>query len=317
VPLPPILRPVGSDAFHSLLFPTGSAIVAASQCAWRRPDRWWAACIAHQRLRDGLAWERRSSDAMWRGAPNGLQWTVNDWRMQQRSKLVREFGTKPGFDVGFVQGIHARSENIQISHPGDASVMRVASRNQIFPPGYPLALDPQEAVNEMNREWVKKAQIGKNDHPKWRYLLHVDGQTASWGLAHKLNSGSVVLWVESARKHREYYYALLTPWVHYVPVAPDLSDLDSIRAWLDTAEGDARARQMARNAAQLFDTRLRQSDLYCYVYRLLASIKAAQVRGADRADEEFMQRALGPKAFAKFEDARDYAAWKASGWVGF
>jgi hypothetical protein len=302
VPLPPILRPVGSDAHHALLFPTGSFIVATAHCNWRAADHWWKICIAHQHLRDQLPWEKRKPEIMWRGAPNGVQWTINDWRMQQRAKLVRDFGKEPSFDVAFVQDIHARSEGDQYSYAGEAGVKRLASKNQIS------ENDPDAIVAEMLREWVKKDQIVKDDHPQYRHLLHVDGQTASWGLAHKINSGSVVLWIQSARNHREFYYPLLKPWIHYIPIQPDVSDLKSIAKWIHSNQ--ASVKQIARNAAHLADTRMRAQDLYCYVYRLLASIKAAQVKDNIVPTESYLKEKLGSKLFDKFEDVKDFINWK-------
>ncbi|RYD86629.1 MAG: hypothetical protein EOP61_37160 [Sphingomonadales bacterium] len=60
-----------------------------------------------------------------------------------------------------------------------------------------------------------------------RYQLHVDidGNSNSWpGLMSKLHSGGAVLKVESQQGYRQWYYDRLEPWVHFVPVRPDLSD---------------------------------------------------------------------------------------------
>ena len=307
VPLPPILRPVGTDAYPSLLFPTGSFIVATGFCNFRYPNKWWRLCIAHQDRRDGVKWSARKPELMWRGAPNGLQWTVNDWRMMQRARLVREFGHEPGFDVAFVQGIHARSENDQLSYSEADGVKHITARNQLFPRGTPLVLNPDDVVREMEREWVRKDQIVKDRTTEFRHLLHVDGQTASWGLAHKFNSGGVLLWIESSRNYLEFYYPLMKPWEHFIPVAKDMSDLRAVKSWLDANQ--AEAERIARNAAKLADSRMRAQDTLCYVYRVLASVKAAQVKGTARADEAYMRSKFGDKIDSKFEDVRDYREW--------
>jgi hypothetical protein len=314
-PLPPILRPVGVDAHHALLFPTGSFIVATSLCQFRRVDEWWKICFAHERTRDHLKWEKRYPVVMWRGALNGVIWTVNDWRMQQRSRLVREFGSKrrndSRFDVAFVQGIHARTEDGSGSFSGVDGVRKLAQMNQI------TENNAEDIVQEMVREHVMKSQIGKGDHPKYKYLLHVDGQTASWGLAHKLNSGSVLVWIESARNYREFYYPLLKPWIHYIPIARDLSDLDSITEWM--FQHDDQVKEIVNQANILVDSRMRAQDLFCYVYRLLVSIQKAQRTQENNnsnshhsggVTEEWLKNALGNELFNRFEDVHDVKSWK-------
>ena len=57
-----------------------------------------------------------------------------------------------------------------------------------------------------------------------RGLFDVDGNVNSWsGLWWKLRSNSVTIKVESSNK--QWYYGDLKPWVHYVPVANNMSDL--------------------------------------------------------------------------------------------
>ena len=109
------------------------------------------------------------------------------------------------------------------------------------------------------------------------HLVHVDGNTASWGVSHKLNSGSTVFWIESDHDYREFFYALLQPWRHYVPIAPDMSDLDAARVWAWNNREEAEA--ISRRASALLDLRMRPQDLWCYVVRLLKSVARAQTRG--------------------------------------
>ena len=40
-------------------------------------------------------------------------------------------------------------------------------------------------------------QIGFDRHYHYKYLMHADGHTASWGLAKKLRTGSLIVFQES------------------------------------------------------------------------------------------------------------------------
>lgn len=66
----------------------------------------------------------------------------------------------------------------------------------------------------------------QHDILKYRYQIDIDGNASAWSsLFLKLLSGSTVLKVDSELNWRQWYYADLVPWTHYVPVLPDLSDL--------------------------------------------------------------------------------------------
>lgn len=255
-PMPGIIRFVGTRAHESLLFPTGSHTIAMAHCNFR-VNRWWDICFAHEKYIRSLDWKNRSDIIMWRGTASGDDWSKARWRFNQRALLVRTFKNRSGYDIGFTR---------EIKTPYD-----------------------HEHEMELKEEWVYLPDIPKENHPFYKYLLHVDGNTASWGLSHKLYSGSVVLWVQSKHDYREYFYSLLKPWVHYIPVAPDLSDLDSIRDWV--LQNENRAFEIAQNAIRLIESRLRPQDNHCYVLRLLESISAGQRRGP-RANETVMKHLL-------------------------
>ncbi len=62
----------------------------------------------------------------------------------------------------------------------------------------------------------------------WMFHVDIDGNTNSWpGLFQKLLSGGLVLKVDSPGGWRQWYYDRLQPYVNFVPVAGDLSDLVS------------------------------------------------------------------------------------------
>jgi hypothetical protein len=126
----------------------------------------------------------------------------------------------------------------------------------------------------------------------------VDGNTASWGVSHKLESGSPVLWIESRNNYREHFYAHLLPWKHYIPISVDASDLRAAKIWV--SENDEEARRIAENAHRLFKTRLRAQDLHCYVFRLLHSIASGQVDARQNAIPKYIRENLGEALFEQF-----------------
>lgn len=80
--------------------------------------------------------------------------------------------------------------------------------------------------------WNKRNRSGENsnnyvsipDHvKKWRYLIDIEGR--GWSARTKFFFFSRRVLFLQERPFNEYYYPKLIPWVHYVPVKRDLSDL--------------------------------------------------------------------------------------------
>ena len=80
-----------------------------------------------------------------------------------------------------------------------------------------------------------------------KYYISIDGWIAAWGrVPHILNSGSVLL---LQHRHSQFFYPGMKPWVHYVPLKEDISDLLEKYDWLQ--KNPDSARKIAQNG-QIF-----------------------------------------------------------------
>jgi Glycosyl transferase family 90 len=91
------------------------------------------------------------------------------------------------------------------------------------------------------------APVPQIEFLKYRFQIDIDGNSNSWGLFLKLLMGSCVLKVIS--EWRQWYYDKLQPWVHYVPVKNDLSDLEEQVAWC--LDHDAEAEEIGARGREL------------------------------------------------------------------
>lgn len=92
----------------------------------------------------------------------------------------------------------------------------------------------------------------KNEQLDYKYLIDIDGEVNAWsGFFWKLYSRSVVFKVES--HYEQWYYKDLSPWVHYIPVMADLSDILERYEW--ALDNDEACRCIAENGKD-FATRL-------------------------------------------------------------
>ena len=78
--------------------------------------------------------------------------------------------------------------------------------------------------------------------PNYRIQIDIDGNSNAWsGLFLKLLSGSPVIKVASSGGFRQWYYDRLEPFLNFVPVAADMSDLVEKAEWLLSHDREARA----------------------------------------------------------------------------
>ena len=84
-----------------------------------------------------------------------------------------------------------------------------------------------------------------------------------------LTSGTLVF---KSTKYREWYSERIEPWVHYIPVKYDLSDLPEKVAWADTHPNLVEG--IVENSRRVVERHLRPEDQRCYTYRLLLEYNA-------------------------------------------
>lgn len=85
---------------------------------------------------------------------------------------------------------------------------------------------------------------------RYKYQIDIDGNTNAWpALFKKLLSGSTVLKIASPHNFRQWYYDELIPWVNYIPVKSDMSDLVEKIYWL--IDHDDEAMQIGINGRKL------------------------------------------------------------------
>jgi len=231
------LMPLIQEFHRSTLFKAGSIQINTGDCAEVDglafcsnrdgqiliPDDSFVRTKGYEETRDfykknKVPWEAKKPIVFWRGATTGMSPT-GLWTDLPRIKLcaiARNSINQNLFDIG-LSGI------VQLSKE-DAS--------QIEKLGYLKQFVPIELANS------------------YKYLVDIDGNSNAWSaLFQKLLSGSVVLKVASPNNFRQWYYDDLIPWINFVPVHSDMSDLVEKIHWLH--EHDEEARKIGENGAKL------------------------------------------------------------------
>ncbi len=165
-----------------------------------------------------LQWSERKPICYWRGASSGSVLTTENWQDNRRIRLcnlAKEYG-----DQQFI----------------DAKITR-------------LTPTKERGVKQLIRDAnLVDSYIPTIEFIKYKYVIDIDGNSNSWpGLFTKLLTGSCILKVESP--WRQWYYESLKPWINYVPVKTDLSDLIEKINWC--CKNDDKARQIGENARKM------------------------------------------------------------------
>jgi Glycosyl transferase family 90 len=150
-------------------------------------------------------WEARRATVFWRGSTSGIKryWPPRgahdvEWlpRIELCARVQRSPRLRARCDVGL-------TNVVQIASPLTAEVVAADIAGLMRPP------------------------LPKAGYSRFKAVLDVDGNSNSWsGLFTSLLTGACVLKIESPHGFRQWYYDRLEPWVHYVPVRSDLSDLE-------------------------------------------------------------------------------------------
>ncbi|KAG7503975.1 hypothetical protein JOB18_048309 [Solea senegalensis] len=144
----------------------------------------------------------------------------------------------------------------------------------------PLILLSREAPELVDAEYTKnqawkseKDTLGKPpakeiplvDHCKYKYLFNFRGVAASFRFKHLFLCGSLVFHVGD--EWQEFFYPQLKPWVHYIPVRQDLSDVRELLQFVK--QNDAIAEEIATRGKEFILNHLQIQDVSCYWQRLL------------------------------------------------
>jgi hypothetical protein len=159
-------------------------------------------------------WARKQNRAVFRGAPTGCGYTTET---NMRLKLAKM--KSADFDVG----------------------VTVVKSNSI-------KFDPKNGMGQldMTKDLKPVGRLSFEEQAGYKYIIHIDGNVAAYRLLKMMTTGSLILkvkgpyilWVDHMLKDKQ----------HYVEVASDLSNLESVMQWC--RDHDSECQQIARRGME-------------------------------------------------------------------
>lgn len=147
-----------------------------------------------------------------------------------------------------------------------------------FPNRYKTYYGDRKVYYSRNRRYVEKMEnlvsikkfMSMAEQSTYKYVLNIPGNSSAYRLSYLLKSGSVILNVSFENKL--WFEYLWKPWVHYIPVAEDLSDLETIINWC--IKNDKKCQDIVNNAKSFADKYLTEDGVADYIADILNRISA-------------------------------------------
>jgi hypothetical protein len=95
------------------------------------------------------------------------------------------------------------------------------------------------------KEYLLKDTIDLNEFYEYKYIISIEGNDKDSGINWKLNSNSLVI-MKPPTVESWLMEGKLIPWVHYVPLNDNLSNLDEIYNWC--LNNDDKCKEIVKNA---------------------------------------------------------------------
>jgi hypothetical protein len=185
-----------------------------------------------------IPWNQRIEKAFWRGTTSDKRYSLENYSSKPRFRLSHLSQQAPEWiDAGF---------------------------NSAY----------SEELRTFFREiGVLKGHQTLAEHIRFKYLPVLDGWMCTYpGFQWRLLSGSLTMKQES--NEIQYFYSALKPYVHYLPIRNDMSDVVEKVRW--AKEHDAECEQMAVNARQFALQHLMPEPIYAYFYAVLKRYASLQ-----------------------------------------
>ncbi|GAA6021125.1 hypothetical protein JCM10207_003377 [Rhodosporidiobolus poonsookiae] len=148
--------------------------------------------------------------------------------------------------------------------------------------GYPQQCGDEAACAKFEREFEWDGYMSEEEQNQYKYVIDVDGNGWSGRFHRLMASNSLVL---KSTIFPEWYADRIQPWVHYVPLKTDYTDLFPIMSFFKGSPYDGRgahediAEKIAMAGKTWTEENWRWEDMQAYLLRLL--LEYARVMGRD------------------------------------
>ena len=230
----PILSMNSNDRYADITIPTWED--------WSRvnTDKFFPKPCHNFNYKFPIKWEDKKEVAVFRGSSTGIS---SDIIKNKRFKLAKM--NNPLLDVGITKynlrpRFHRNNDKLYLSTT-DIEELDISLKDELSP----------------------------EQQSEYKYIINVEGHSVAYRLSLELGMGSVILLVECENKL--WYSDKLKPYIHYVPVKSDLSDLINQIEWCKS--NDDKCKEIVDNAKRFYDQYLQKNGIFDHIQKVLHNLK--------------------------------------------
>lgn len=246
----PILSTCGSGGYADIIIPTW---YDWARVVYQKSSQQLMKNKQFPKIRPSFTdamWMRKKEMAVFRGSSSGIG---SSEKNNQRLKALRLSVENPSYlDVGITKW------NLQ--------QIRKASSDQNF-----TIIDNTSKISSSFPPVAAAAKLSLQEQSdNYKYILVLEGNVAAKRLSYYLSSSSVILLAQS--KWKLWFTNHLKPFVHYVPIKEDLSDLVEKIEWC--RQNDKECKNIVLNANEFYRRYLEFDGILDYLQQIFAEISS-------------------------------------------
>lgn len=167
----------------------------------------------------------------------------NNWQTKKEMAVFRGSSTGSGVTPETNQRLKALELSEQYPSHLDVGIVKWNTR-----PRKHISSKFLETIERQKYDTVEPMSL-QEQADSYKYILDLEGHVAAYRLSYELSCGSVVILADS--RWKMWYSEYIKPFVHYVPVKWDLSDLIEKIEWCRA--NDDECMRIASNAKKFYD----------------------------------------------------------------
>ncbi|WWC72342.1 uncharacterized protein I206_106304 [Kwoniella pini CBS 10737] len=223
--------------------------------------------------------DKKIDRLLWRGSNTGTEYNVETpWRNSHRTRLISltnfadQEDTEDNLGIDYIpppKAMRMKTPLEKLVKKGNLGDWNDNTMDLAFTGG-PIQCNVDDGTcDDLMADFAWADQMTHEDEGNYKYIIDVDGNAWSARFKRLLTSGSLVL---KATIMPEWWNDRIQPWVHYVPIQMDYSDLYDVMAFfqgLPSMPGEsALARDIANAGKNWSLTHWRKEDMIAYMFRL-------------------------------------------------
>lgn len=236
----PILSSVGRDDFADIPIPTledWARVKALENVEFPKSP------MAHFVHDFSTPFDERIPKAVFRGGSTGAGVTIE---------------TNPRLKVAFISAVEKPTDD-------DGSLLLDAGiTSWNLRPRKNIHSEFLQTISVASLPFQAVSKLSPYEQSKFKYIINIDGHSSAFRLSMELNMGSVLLIVDS--DYFLWFRKLLQPFVHYVPIKRDLSDLVEKVKWCK--RHDDLCKEMVKNCKKVYNTFLTKDGILDYLQKI-------------------------------------------------